>query len=83
MKYLDENGLAHLWAKIKDMTELSSEDISEIAEEVVLTSKWNNLGSTPFTTTEKNNYRLKADGEATYTTKSDTVAVIDENTVCI
>lgn len=63
------------------MTELSSEDINEIAEEVVLTSKWNNIGETPLVTPESNNYRLKADGEATYTLKSDSVVVIDENTV--
>lgn len=75
----DEN--CNVTLEYGDLAELTDEDKAEIAEAVVLLSKWNNLGSTPFTTAETNNYRLVANGEATYTVKSDTVAVVDESTV--
>lgn len=59
------------------------EEVNQLSEAIadLKFSDWQKVGETPFITTEKNKYLLRADGECTYSIRSDTVAVIDENTV--
>lgn len=71
---------AHLNHIEEGLEQLSEEKVDK-KELAFISGDWKKEGVTPFVTTEKNKYLLKSDEECTYTVKSDTVVVVDENTV--
>lgn len=80
MKYLDENGLAHLWAKIKAQSELTEEQLNEIVDKVVEAQKMEIVDSIDKMTDITKKYVLSTDGYI-YEYKTITKTIIPENKI--
>lgn len=80
MKYLDENGLSHLWAKIKAQSELTEEQLNEIVDKVVEAQKMEIVDSIDKMTDTTKKYVLSTDGHI-YEHKTVTETKIPKNQI--